>query len=216
MDDVDLIAAYAQRLAAALRRAGRPTQPLVDEATAHLHEDAARIARDEGCGADEAARRAITRFGDVATIVGAARRYGRTRAASVARISSIVLLVVLGWDVVTSVIDAGGVTWDDYLFVIGFMFGDGLIAYFLFRALSGKTRPGILPTALALNGIVAATLMVTGLVVEGRVQLYNHHQLRLGLLLLIEPVWLLLLLQSAAGLWALGGSRDRDGELLIG
>lgn len=84
MDDVDLIADYAQRLAAALRRAGRPTQPLVDEATAHLLEDAARMARDEGCAADQAARRAITRFGDVAAVVGASRRHGRTLAASIA------------------------------------------------------------------------------------------------------------------------------------
>lgn len=85
MDEVDLIAAYAQRLAAALRRAGRPTQPLVDEATAHLLEDAARIARHEACEADEAARRAITRFGDVASVVGASRRHGRTLTASVSQ-----------------------------------------------------------------------------------------------------------------------------------
>lgn len=216
MDDVDLIADYAQRLAAALRRAGRPAQPLVDEATAHLLEDAACIARDEACGRDEAARRAITRFGDVAAVVGASRRHGRALAASVARISSIVLLVVLGWDVVTSVI-ADGLELDDLQFVLGFMFCDlGLVSYFLFRSLRGQARPGVLPIVLALNGTLAAALISTGLVVDGLVQLSNLHHLPLGLLLMVEPAWLLLLVHSAAGLWALGGSRNEDGELLIG
>lgn len=214
MDDIDLIAAYVQRLAAELRNAGRPIQPLVDEATAHLLEDAARIARDEACGSDEAARRAIARFGDVASVVGASRRYGRTWATSVARISSIVLLVVLGWDVYTSVVDHGLET-GDLLFVVAFVFGDvGLTSYFLFRALRDQLRPGVLPIVLALNGSLAAALISTGLVIDAQQQLSNLHHVRIGLLLMIEPAWLLLLMQSAAGLWALRGHRDQDGELV--
>ena len=97
MADGDAIEKYVRELEASLRRAGRPTEPLVDEARAHLYEDAARIARAEGCSDAEAARRAIARFGDVPEVVAASRRYGRTLAASVARISSLVMLAAFAW-----------------------------------------------------------------------------------------------------------------------
>ncbi|MGZ3442899.1 MAG: hypothetical protein ACXVDD_25435, partial [Polyangia bacterium] len=110
MDDVDLIEAYVRELDEALRRAGRPTQPLVDEATAHLFEDAARIARLEGCGEGEAARRAIERFGAVAEVVAASRKHGGVSAVNVARVASVALVALLAWQTVD---DLG--EWDGFM-----------------------------------------------------------------------------------------------------
>ncbi|HEY2744731.1 MAG TPA: hypothetical protein VGL86_08915 [Polyangia bacterium] len=215
MDELDLIAAYVRKLEEALARAGRPVQPLAGEAAAHLAEDAARIARAEGCGDAEAARRAIARFGDVSSVVAASRKNGRAFAASIARMSSILLLAVLGWGVVTDVVDRG-LEFTDFMFVFCFMFCDlGLVSYFLFRALRGQTRSGALSIIPALNGALAAALISTQLLVDGRQTLSNHHSL-FGLVWMIEPAWLLMLVQSVAGLWALGARRNQEGELIHG
>ena len=216
MGELDLIASYVRQLEEALTRAGRPTQPLVGEAAAHLAEDAARIARAEGCGEAEAARRAIARFGDVASVVRASRRHGRTLAASVARVASIVLLAVFAWDVVSEVIDRGHLQIEDVQMFLFFGVCDlGLVTYYLFRALRGQARSATLSIVLLLNGVLAAALISTQLTVDARQALTNHHPV-LGVLWMMEPMWLLILVQTVAGLWALGGARDGKGELVHG
>jgi len=215
MDELDLIAAYARMLAAALVRAGRPVQPLVDEAVAHLLEDAARIARAEGCSEVEAARRAIARFGDVGTVVAAARRNGRALAASVARITSLVLFAVVSWNILTTFLDP---SWrplvEDALWV-NFAAAVGLSAVVVDRGLAGGRRAGrLLPPLLVINGLFAAALLI-GQLVSDTIQQRSVGHSFLGVAMMAEPMWLLMLVQSIAGLYAHRASRTRDGELAL-
>lgn len=218
MDDTDLIAAYARRLEAALRRAGRPTQPLVDETTAHLLEDAARIARAAGCSELDAARRAIERFGDVPAVVAAARRNGRALAASIARITSLLVFAVAAWDIFTNFMDPSGPLRFEDALILNFLAELGFTAIIVDRALAGgRSAARLLPPILVLNGLLAAPLLVGGYasdVIQQRIG--NGHVSYLGVLLWQEPLWALMVVQSLAGLRALGGSRARDGALVAG
>ncbi|HXU72181.1 MAG TPA: hypothetical protein VN947_22785 [Polyangia bacterium] len=216
MDDLDLIAAYARRLEAALRRAGRPVQPLVDETTAHLVEDAARIARADGCSAQDAARRAIARFGDVPAVVAAARKNGRALSASIARVSSLVLLACVAWWIFTALVDPPYPLQVKDALIVNFFAELAFVSILLFRALDGRrTLRGVVGPALVLNGALAFALVVVGLVSGGVVERASGHGTPLSSLL-ADPVWALMLVQSIAGLRALGGTRTRDGALVAG
>ncbi len=204
MRDVDAIEAYLRELAAALRRAGRPTEPLVDEARAHLYEDAARIVARERCGDAEAARLAVERFGGVGDVVAASRKHARTLAASVARISSLVLVVVALWEVSTDVAVWGWSTKadaPDALLVVELMFTTML----LWRALVGRGGSRLASLALQLQAAMALALLAGAAATDLELQLRGHGQhADLGFIVLnAEPVFLLMLVQSFAGLRAL-------------
>ena len=222
MDELDLIAAYVRQLEEALTRAGRPAQPLAGEAAAHLCEDAARIARVEGCGESEAARRAIARFGDVSAVVAASRKHGRTLAASVARIMSIVVLAVVARGMFSTFVEGDYWPPEPGLpreMAPGMLLGVELIvvSILLLRALAGRAVSRALPIALQLNAAVALVLFV-GCAVE---DLNLHlHQVRFYqpiaewvLVQREQPLWELIFVHAAVGLRALGGLRNRNGEL---
>jgi hypothetical protein len=191
-------------------------QPLVDEAVAHLTEDAARIARAEGCGPGEAARRAIARFGEVKSVVAASRRYGRALSTSIARISSLVLLAMVAWAIFCDFMDPWGPLRVEDALIVNFFAELGFVSILLFRALDGRrTLPGVLSPALMLNGALALALVVAGFVSDGVVQRAAGHGNPFHSLL-AEPVWLLMIIQSVAGLRALGGRRASDGTLVSG
>lgn len=216
MDEIDLIAAYARRLEAALRRAGRPAQPLVDETTAHLAEDAARIARAEGCSEADAARRAIERFGDVRAVVAAARRSGRALAARIARITSLVVFAVATWEIFTLFMNPA-MRREDAL-MVNFLAELGFTAIVVDRALAGgRSAARLMPPILALNGLLAAGLLAAGYwtgAVSQRAA--GWHLSSASVLQWADPLWALILVQSIAGLRALGGIRSRDGALVAG
>ena len=220
MDDLDLIGAYARTLEEALALAGRPAQPLVDETIAHLLEDAARIARVEGCDDAEAARRAIARFGDVAAIVAASRDNGRTVARGVAWAASAVVLAAMafvtvfrpydwemGWPLVGGTLPT--VSWM-------LLFGElTLVTLLLRRALDRGAATRLTTLALELNAGAAAGFLA-GYFVLGvpRHILAASHIGLVHVLNVAPPLWVLMLVQSLAGLRALRARRDRDGALV--
>ncbi|HEY2744730.1 MAG TPA: hypothetical protein VGL86_08910 [Polyangia bacterium] len=220
MDDLDLIASYVRQLEEALARAGRPTQPLVDETAAHLVEDAARIARVEGCGDDEAARRAIAQFGDVSAVVAASRKHGRAIAASVARIASLVILAVFAWTAFETCVDEamwpGPIEHSDVAWILLIFAELTGVTIVLFRALGGGGASRALILALQLNAAVALALLVAGVASDVTFLLSGQRPLDLVDVLIGGErfLWALILIHAAAGLRALGGSRTRDGELL--
>jgi hypothetical protein len=213
MRDLELIEAYACALEEALVRAGRPAQPLVDETIAHLVEDAARIARAEDCSDEEAARRAIARFGDVSTVVRASRRYGRTLAASVVRISSLVLLAALAWVAFEMIVDFSDpicavrrvVQTADFL-LLGEL---ALTTVFLLRAVAGRPASRVLPLVLLLNGAFVAALFVRDLASDSAQGVPV-----LRILLDTDALTYLVIIQAAAGLRVLAVRRTADGSLV--
>ena len=212
MADGDAIEEYVRELEASLRRAGRPTEPLVDEARAHLHEDAARIAAAEGCGEAEATLRAVARFGRVAEVVAAARQHGRVAAASVARMASLVLLVALAWQIYMDVTPYEGAmgwplmggTWSattPFLLLVGELV---IVSAALWRALRRGAAPRWLTTALQLHVALAGAMVLAGFVVTTRFVAAWTHVTVYGVMNLLPPLWVLVGTQSLAGLRALG------------
>jgi hypothetical protein len=218
--DVKLIEAYVRELEAALRRAGRPVQPLVDEAAAHLFEDAARIARVDGCSDAEAARRAIDRFGAVAEVVTASRKHARVAAANVARAASVILLALMAWWTFEDLrrYDSG-VLWPltsstplalgvELLFLIELV----VVSRALWRALAGGTAPRWLTLALQLHVALAGLLFVA----ESTLTMRNQHALDhvsiYTLLNLLPPLWLSMCAQGVAGLVALRQQATQVGQ----
>jgi hypothetical protein len=210
VDDVDVIEAYVRALETALRRAGRPTEPLVDEARAHLFEDAARIAAAEDCGDDEAARRAIARFGAVGEVVAASRKHGRISAMNVSRAASVALMALLAWQTIGDLRDADGfMGWPMtepiqspiWLVLVAEL---AVVSWALLRALARGTAPRWLATALQLQGAVAAALLAGEIFfVTARHAPYWVHVGVYGVLAFARPVWTLMCVQSVAGLVAL-------------
>jgi hypothetical protein len=212
MADGDVIAEYVRELEASLRRAGRPIEPLVDEARAHLYEDAARIAAAEGCGDAEAAGRAVARFGRVAEVVAAARKNGRVVAANVARVASLVLFVALAWQIYLDVTPYEGAmgwplmggTWSattPFLLLVGELI---VVSSALWRALRRGIASRWLTTALQLHGALAGALVLAGFVVTTRHAAAWTHVSIYGVMNLLPPLWVLIGMQSFAGLRALG------------
>jgi hypothetical protein len=219
MDDVDAIGAYVRELEEALRRAGRPTQPLVDEATAHLFEDAAHIARVEGCGDAEAARRAIDRFGTTAEVVASSRKHGGISATNVARAATAIMLTMVAWKTVEELRDPDGgfMGWPliepilspIWLVLVAEL---GLVSWALWRALARGTAPRWLSTALQLHGAVAAALLAGNFFVEARRAPYWMSFNVYGAVALVRPLWALMCVQSFAGLRALRQQATQVGQ----
>ncbi len=211
MDDIDVIEAYVRELEEALRRAGRPTSPLVEEARAHLFEDAADIARAEGCGDEEAARRALTRFGAVAEVVAASRQHAHVAAARVARWASVVMLAAMALVTINDFTPYdGGMGWPllgDWTFApvwLALVTELGFVTWALWRALAGGAAPRWLTTALRLNGAFAGALLVAYVILGlRRLSSFPHFGVW-HVLALAPPLWVLMCLQSFAGLSALG------------
>jgi hypothetical protein len=222
MDEIDLLAAYVRKLEEALTRAGRPTQPLVAEAAAHLCEDAARIARREGCSDAEAARRAIARFGDVSSVVAASRKLGHALAASAARISSAVLLAMLAWEVFRAIIDEslwrGGPTCRPPEWIgASLLFAELTVtSIWLLRALAGRGTTRVLSVVLLLNATFAFAMFAGAFAMNVQHQLAGrgHVNLLWALTADAEAPWALIVMQCLAGLRALRARRDPDGALL--
>jgi tryptophan-rich sensory protein len=219
MDDVDAIGAYVRELEQALRRAGRPTQPLVDEATAHLFEDAARIARVEGCGDAEAARRAIDRFGATAEVVAASRKHGGISAVNVARAATAILLTMVAWKTFEDLRDPDGgfmgwpltepILTPIWLVLVAEL---GLVSWALWRALARGSAPRWLSTALLLHGAVAAALLAGDTFVAARHAPYAYHFTAFTVMGLVRPLWALMCVQSFAGLRALRQQATQVGQ----
>lgn len=207
--DEDAIAAYLRSLGEALRRAGRPTQPLVDEAAAHLSEDAARIAAAEGCGDAEAARRAVARFGAVDDVLRSVRKNAPINAARLARVATVALFAALGWELLDYVrFDSHEWPVLTNYVALAFAVELVLVSRSLWRALAGARTPAWLPTALALQGAVALASLVGRTWETAQFARYwvNASQLDVAIWWL-QPLWLSLVLQSAAGRRALALSR---------
>lgn len=204
----DAIAAYLQTLEAALRRAGRPVQPLVDEAAAHLYEDTARIAAAEGCSDADAARRAVERFGRVDEVVRSVRDNAPMLAARIARVATVLLGVSLAWEVwlFFRVHDFAACPDRDDLwfsFVAALVF----VSVGLWRALARGRAPAWLPIVLAAEGAVALALVAGDWAITmrmaptwSRVTIYHA-------LALVAPNQLWMFVQGAAGLRALSLNR---------
>lgn len=208
MDDRDGIEAYVRELEEALARAGRPTQPLVDEAAAHLLEDAERILRAERCSASEAAQRAIERFGSVDAVVRSARQNAPRLAAAVARVATVVLLVALAGEIVDQ-FQTGRLGWPLTGQYLIFTFVAELVAVsvLLWRALAGRRAPAWLIPALIAQGAVALALFLGQVAVTVPLaRTWPHASVR-NVLPLLLPIWLWMTLQSAAGLRALSTIR---------
>lgn len=206
--DEDAIAAYLRQLEAALRRAGRPTEPLVDEAAAHLVEDAARIAAAERCSDAEAAGRAVARFGDVRDVVRAARR-NEPLAAGVARVVTLMLMVALVGEIVDAIRN-GELVWPPAADDLWLTFAAELVlvSWSLWRAVVGGVAPAWLRPALALQGALATAIVFASLVVNSRfVPLWQHVTVR-HISNLVAPFWLLMAVQGVAGLRALSRTRS--------
>ena len=213
MGDRDAIEAYLRQLTGALRRAGRPIEPLVDEARAHLHEDAARIARAEGCDDGEAARRAVAHFGAVDAVLRSVRVNAPRHAARLARAATILVGLVLAWEVVDAIV--AGDLWppsgeDMWL---TFVFELGAVGVFLWRALDGRGVAGWLRPALAANGALGLALMVA----EAAVNLqfrgsWPHVGVSRFAGALIAPLWTAMALQAVAGLIALRQQATQVGQ----
>jgi len=212
MADGDAIETYVRELEASLRRAGRPTEPLVDEARAHLYEDAARIARAEGCSDREAAERAIARFGAVGDVIRSVRRNAPVTAARVARIATVMLAVAVAWELV------GIIRFHDFHLLdpdnlwVSFFAELVLVSVGLWRTLAGGRAPGWLAPALAVQAAVALTLFVMESTMTMRfapswtnVSIYH-------VLNLLQPLWLSMALQGAAGLLALRQQATQVGQ----
>lgn len=205
----DAIAAYLRELERALARAGRPPQPLVDEAAAHLHEDAARIAAAEGCGDAEAARRAVARFGAVGDVIHSVRDNAPMYAARIARVATVLLVSLLGWLMVDMLRDTRLGGWPiisenlELFFWLPLVGELALVSRALWRALRGGDVPRWLPTALRLNGAVAFALFTAESLLAMRFAPSWIHVSIYHLLALVPPLWLLMCVQSVAGLRAL-------------
>jgi hypothetical protein len=216
MRDADAIETYLRELAAALRRAGRPTEPLVDEARAHLYEDAAQIAGREGCGDAEAARRAVDRFGAVTDVVAASRKHARTAAANVARVASLLALGLMLYATLTDLVRAHEHTWIGWPFTgeqilmvpwLLLLAELAVVTLYQWRALSGGVAPRVLTTVLQLNAalsgvLLAISFITASLSARGWVNVGVY-----GALSLVPPVWLFICVQSVAALRALGRER---------
>lgn len=218
MADGDAIETYVRELEAALRRAGRPTEPLADEARAHLYEDAARISVRERCGDREAAERAVARFGSVADVVAAARKNGRVSAANVVRVATAILMAMLVLKTVEDLRDADGFMgwplaepiWTPaWLVLVGEL---ALVSVVLWGALARGRAPRWLPTALRLNGAVAAALLCGEVFVTARHAPYWVHVGVYGVLAFARPLWTLMCVQSFAGLRALRQQATQVGQ----
>jgi hypothetical protein len=210
MADGDVIAEYVRVLEASLRRAGRPTEPLVDEARAHLHEDAARIAVAEGCGDAEAARRAVARFGGVGDVMRAVRKNQPMAGARLARVAIIAVLLVLAWEVIDAIV--GGDLWplsgeDMWLTFVAEL---ALVSIALWRALGGARVPAWLAPALAANGALGLALLVAEMTVNAR--LPSWPLLSVSRAGGATPLWLAMALQGAAGLRALRQQATQAGQ----
>jgi hypothetical protein len=207
--DEDAIAAYLRNLAESLRRAGRPTQPLVDEAAAPLHEDAARIAAREGCGDADAARRAVARFGAVEAVLRSVRRNGPLAAAQIARVATLMLFAALAWEIVEC-FRFHSREWLLPLEYLELALGVELVlvSVALWRALAVARVPAWLPAALRLQGAFALALFVAVSVETLRFAPYwtNVEPLRAAIRV-VQPLWVSIVVQSAAGLRALSISR---------
>ena len=205
----DAIAAYLRDLERALARAGRPTQPLVDEAAAHLSEDAARIAAAEGCGDAEAARRAVARFGPVSDVIRSVRKNAPLAAAQVARVATLLVFAALAWEI-SECLRFHSREWPLPLEYVELAFGIGLIlvSVALWRALAAARAPAWLPTALTLQGALALASFValSAQTLQFAPYWTNVTTFRAAIFV-IEPLWLSLVVQSAAGLRALSLSR---------
>ena len=210
MDD-DAIAGYLRELEAALRGAGRPTEPLLDEAAAHLIEDAARIAAAESCGHDEAARRAVARFGSVADVLRSVRRNAPFAASRIARAATVLLLPVLAWEVVGA-IRSGEIVWppaasDLWLSFVAELL---LVSWGLWRAIHRGGAPGWLRPALAAQWIFASLMLLLNWADVARFARYWQWE-HVGIhhfLLVIAPLWLTMTVQGFAGLRALSRTRS--------
>jgi hypothetical protein len=199
----DAIAAYLRELETALRRAGRPTQPLVDEAAAHLLEDAARIAAAEGCDSAEAARRAVARFGSVGDILAAARKNAPMIAAAAARAATVVLAAPLIYDLWRlGVPDEHWIWWS-------FPAALALVSVVLWRALDGHRAPAWLTPVLVAQGALAAPMFLLDASTGVRVLPAHYHAVFSihHVINVFSPFWLGMLVQAAAGLRALQVSR---------
>jgi hypothetical protein len=211
VDDVDVIEGYVRELETALRRAGRPTEPLVDEARAHLCEDAARIAAADGCSDDEAARRALARFGSVGEVMRAARKHAPLVAARLARAATLLLWAVLAWEVVDGFVN--GDLWpinheDLWLLFVGELAFAGV---YLWRALATGRGPQWLRPVLAANGALALALVVGEAIVN--VKLWpTRPNIHIGVSRemggLISPLWIVMALQAITGLAALSARQQ--------
>ena len=218
MADGDAIEKYVRELEARLRRAGRPTEPLADEARAHLYEDAARIAARERCGDMEAAARAVARFGSVADVVASARKNGGISAINVARVATAILVAMVAWKTIEDLRDADGfMGWPlaepiyspIFLVLVAEL---GLVSAALWRALARGRAPQWLATALRLNGAVAAALFVGEVFVTARHAPYWLHIGLYGVLAFVRPLWTLMCVQSFAGLRALRQQATQVGQ----
>ncbi|HEX6839088.1 MAG TPA: hypothetical protein VF334_21060 [Polyangia bacterium] len=208
MDDVDVIEAYVRELERRLRRAGRPTEPLVEEARAHLFEDAARIAHAERCDDVEAARRAIARFGGVADVVAASRRYGRTLAASVARVTSPVVLAVLAWYTLTDFLDPWPATAAERCSWLLFVVELTVMTVSLLRALARGRAGRILRIAVPLNGAVAAALVVGQTWADGVATQFRSARIFDA----ADPLLVLMIVQAVAAVRALRQQATQVGQ----
>lgn len=212
MDDVDVIEAYVRELETALRRAGRPTEPLVDEARAHLFEDAARIARVEDCDDAEAARRAVARFGGIGDVIRSVRRNTPMTAAGVARIATVMLGVALAWEMVGIIRFHAFHLLDPDNLIVTFLAELILVSVGLWRTLAGGRAPGWLAPALALQGAFALALFVMESTMTMR---FARSWTNVGIyhvLNLLQPLWLSMFVQGAAGLRALRQQATQVGQ----
>ncbi len=159
----DVIDAYVARLRASLR--WRPdADDLADEAADHLRETAARLVH-EGLDPDEAAARAVARFGDTTDVV---RAFATTQSGGTAMPTSVTrrcgtfgVLAALCW-VLAAVVPAVGLTerlaWSDLAVYLCFA---GLAA--LGAALTTVLVAGLLVRSGGLGGVWAAAAFVGAL-----------------------------------------------------
>jgi uncharacterized membrane protein len=137
------------------------------------------------------------------------RRNAPITAARIARVATVMLLAALGWELIEYVrLDSH--EWplfSDYVALV-FVVELVLVSRSLWRALAGARTPAWLPTALALQGAVALAFLAGRTWETARFVRYwtNASQLDVAIWWL-QPLWLSLVLQSAAGLRALSVSR---------
>jgi hypothetical protein len=212
MRDIDAIEQYLCTLADSLRRAGRPTEPLVDEARAHLYEDAARIARADGCADGEAARRAVARFGGVDDVLRAVRR-NAPLAVRVARGATVLLMVWLVVEAVDAIrfrdLWPPSTDWLNSFFVAELV----LVSHGLWRALAGRATPGWLRPSLIAQGALGFALFAahSTQAVHFAATWTNVNPFRAAVALL-DPLWLLIFVQAAAGVLALRQQATQVGQ----
>ena len=212
MRDGDAIESYLRELEAALRRDGRPTEPLADEARAHLYEDAARIARAEGCNDEEAAQRAVARFGGVGDVMRAVRSNTPAATAQIARLATVLLGAFGAWEVVDMI--RSGALWppsgEDLW--LSFPAELTLVSVALWRALRGGRAGAWLRPVLALQGAVALTIFVLESTMTMRLARSWTNVGVYRVLNLLQPFWLSMFVQGAAGLLALRQQATQVGQ----